>query len=65
MEWYLQEKTWSTWRKPAPLPIFPLQIPNRLAWDQNRVSVVTGRQLMPSDLDLLSQYGLKLRGGAK
>jgi hypothetical protein len=27
----------STWRKPAPVPLFPLQIPHDLTWDQTAV----------------------------
>jgi hypothetical protein len=34
-----------TWRKPAPLPLFPPQIPHDLTWDRSRAAAVRSRRL--------------------
>jgi hypothetical protein len=35
----------STWRKPIPVPLFPLKIPYNLTWDQIVVIAVRIQQL--------------------
>jgi hypothetical protein len=35
----------SSWRKPAPVPLFPPQIPHDLIWSQTRAAAVGSRLL--------------------
>jgi hypothetical protein len=38
---------WSTWRKPAPVPLYPPQIPYDLTWARTWVAMVVSRRLTP------------------